>query len=303
VTASTASNGSTARNLGFTLGLRPLANMEINTSYVEGSNGQSTAGFYNSSASSTALSSLVSGQRTRTTTLAFQYIPWSGLTLNTNISRALSLVPGYDNTKNNTVDMGATWQLARQYQTSIGYMNQKVQYVGGQGDSSNRSLTLTGSAGPFGRMMLTTSFTHMKFGSAVYNAGTSTGTNGGLGSNIFGSGSSTGSGLIQDGTNSSWVLRTDYSVGGNRSLFMQWRSLDQYAPLSASGSNTFSSGGTTYRSANNYKQGVGTVGFEWRFTEIMGFSLDMNLVNQTDREDPKYSYRARSLNMDLSARF
>jgi len=310
VSLNTSSNGSTARNLGFTLGLRPLTNMELNASYIEGTNGQSTAGFYNSNSNSSALSSLVSGQRTRTTSLAMQYIPWANLTLNSNLSRSLSLVPGYDNTKNNTLDMGATWQVARQFQTSFGYMNQNVQYVGGQGDSSNRSLTLTGSAGPFGRLLLTSSFTNMQFGSAVYNSGNSLGASAGVGggvgvgSNIFGSSNSvTGSGLLQAGTNSSWVLRTDYSVGGNRSLFMQWRALDQYAPLSASGSSGFTSGGTTYRSANNYKQGIGTVGFEWRFTEIMGFTLDMNLVNQSDREDPKFSYRARSLNMDLSARF
>ena len=37
--------------------------------------------------------------------------------------------------------------------------------------------------------------------------------------------------------------------------------------------------------------------------EIMGFRVDFNLIKMIDRQDSRYSYRARTVTADLSARF
>lgn len=332
-----------ARNTGFGLNFAPLQTLNLTTTWNESTNGQSTAGYYNSSASSTTsgvlasqITNTLTGQKTRGTTYAVQYAPSSRLSFGYNGSRSLSLVPGYDNSEN----VASNWNLAgtplAKLQLSLNLTDQKVSYVGGQGNSANKSTTVTGVVGPFGKVSLTGQLARTNYNSATYNSfggntigGTGSGTIAGIGDNLGtgGTGASVRSvgitradstsllstnstngyttGYLQNGTNTSWSVQSDYSIGGNKSLFARWRSVDQGTPTStAIGGGTIGDGlGTTYHSATNYQQGVGTVGLEFRLTDVVGFALEMNVLHQHDRDDSRYSYRARTFNVDLTARF
>ena len=335
-TTGSGGTGSTARarNTGLGINFSPLRDLQMATTWNESSNGQSTAAFYNTSAAAgttgvlaSQLGDTLSGQKTKSTTYSLQYSPSAKFALGYNGSRSLSLVPGYDNSEN----VASNWNLSGtplpKLQLNINLTDQKVNYVGGQGNSSNKSTTFTGTAGPFGRLSITSQLTRMNFNSATYNtfgSGSGNGQIPGIGDGgvivnratalsrqttlpttpVLG-GSTTG--YLQNGTNTSWSMRGDYNIGGNKSLFGQWRSVDQATPtaINVGGGDTGLNGslGSTYHSANNYNQGIGTIGLELRLTDVVGFSLGVNILRQNDRDDPRYSYRARTFNADLSARF
>jgi len=42
---------------------------------------------------------------------------------------------------------------------------------------------------------------------------------------------------------------------------------------------------------------------DFKLTEILGFTVDMNLIRLDDHDNPDYSYQARTMSADLSARF
>ncbi len=334
VTNGTQSTGglARARNTGFGFNFAPMQNLTLASTWNESTNGQSTAGFFNTGATTTngvpasQLGSILTGQKTRSTTYSLQYTPSPRLSFGFTGSRALSLIPGSDNSQN----VASNWNLSgtplAKMQLSLNITDQKVNYVGGQGNSTNKSTSLTGLVGPFGRFSLTTQFTRMNYSSATYNSfGSSGGTVAGVGNgtatnlrsafigrgragettdttSLLGTTAGYTTGYLQDGVNNAWSFRTDYSIGGNKSLFAQYRSVYQGTPTATS-VGTDTTVDPTYHSAVNYSQGVGTVGLELRLTEVVGFSFCLNVLQQNDRDDSRYSYRARTFNMDLSARF
>ena len=304
---------SSARDTGLVVNLIPRSNLALTASITNSTNGQSTSNFFNNTTLATGTgitipgASTLSGQRTSATTYTFQYTPFERLSLNGNLSRSLSLVPGYDNTESKSSDMGFNFAMFSRLQIGGQLSNQRLTYVGGQGNSNNQSYTMTGTAGPFGKFSFTSTLQRMNFGSAIYNYGTTSTSTGikpltGLGT-VLGSGTGITSGYLQQGLNTIWSLRTDYAIGGNRSLFLQWQSLDAAAPQNGIINSTSTTDSLGYHTAQNYKRGTGTVGLEIRLTDIIAFTLDTNLITLRDRDDQKYSYRARAVNMDLSARF
>jgi hypothetical protein len=293
-------SSSSARDTGLVVNLTPMQNLSLTASLTNSSNGQSTSSFFNTGTPTTvnpSNTSNISGQRTNAATYAFQYTPFERLSLNGSFSRSLSLVPGYDNTQSRITDFGFNFAVFSRLQIGGQFSGQNLTYVGGQGNSNNRSYTMTGTAGPFGKVSFTSTLQRMNFGSAIYNVGTTSST-----TPISTGSSSTATPYLQQGINTIWSLRSDYAIGGNRSLFLQWQSLDAAAPKDSYYNNN-PSDALGYHSSQNYKRGTGTVGLEIRLTEIIAFTLDTNLINLKDRDDNKYSYKARAVNMNLSARF
>jgi hypothetical protein len=309
---------STARNVGWGVIVQPLRRMSINWTVSNSANGQSTAAFSNTATAAAAgglgtsqLVGALSGQETRSNNLSLQYQPWDWLSANVVKSVQLALIPGQDNSASNSTTFSLTGNPTRKVQLGLMTTQQTVTYVGGQGNSNNQSATVTSTIGPFGRVSLTSALMRMNYGSATYTTVGSGGSSGGilggsLGGGIFSGG--TTAGLIQQGLSTTLSLQTDYALGGNRSLFARWRSLDQGAGSPSGttggvlGGTTPATVGTSYVSTN-YRQGTGTVGMEVRFSEIVGFTVNLNLINMADRNNPNYSYHARSLTTDLSARF
>ena len=338
--AATSGNTARAKNNGLGINFTPFRDLQLSSTWNESSNGQSTAGFYDAGATSASgviasqLTSTLTGQKTKATTYNLQYSPSARFALGYNSSRSLSLVPGYDNSENVANNWNVSGTPFPKLQLNLNLTDQKVNYVGGQGNSTNKSTTVTGTAGPFGRMSFTTQFTKMNFNSATYNSFGGGSVTGGSGT-IAGIGdggvvstkaaaltrqsttlpTTTGvgasaytTGYLQNGTNTSWSLQTNYDVGANKSLFARFRSVNQGTPTAANlGDGTLTGGtgslDTTYHSANNYYQSVATIGMELRLTDVVGFSLGVNILQQNDRDDARYSYRARTFNADLSARF
>lgn len=300
-------SSTSARDSGLTVNLTPRSNLSFTATLNDSDNGQSTSSFYSTTGTTTTgttgsvtPTSTITGQRSRSTALTFQYAPFDRLSFNGNWTRSLSLVPGYDNTQSRNMDLGFSFAALTKLQISGQFGDQSVTYVGGQGDSSSRTYSLTGTAGPFGRMSLTASLQRMNYGSAIYSSATGTGT--GLIDGSLGSTSGT-TGLFQQGINTIFSLRSDYAIGGNRSLFMQWQSLNSAAPTTAYVNTTSTTDTLGTHTSQNYVRGVGTIGLDIRLTQILDWTLDANIIKMSDHDNGQYSYRAQTFNMDLSARF
>ena len=304
------SSSSTSNSTGLSLNASPTDKFSINASLTESANGQSTAGFYNQSAtgSSSIIPTNSYGQRTRQTAFGVQYAPTSTLSSAFSVNNTLSLIPGYDNTQSNGLDWSLTstpqWRVGRakdeRWQFTLNGSKQATTYVGGQGNSDNHSLSFSAVAGPFGRVKTDFTLARMNFGSAsYYSTGTSGGINPGTRATMTNMGSTLGgTGTTQAGVNTSLSFNADYYLGGRYTLVGRWQSLDQSAP-----STTSSTSSGAYRAGTNFLQGQGSIGFNVRLTELFGFRADFNYVNVHDRDDARYSYRARTLTADLTASF
>jgi hypothetical protein len=312
VTAGMGGSAAKARNTGLSLNLQPFPGMSLNLGMTDTSNGQSTAGFYGSTGTTggagsngSQLGNVVSGQRTRATNLGWQYAPWRRLAFGANFSRSLSLIPGYDNSENSATDFLIDATPFDKLHVSLNSSRQRVTYVGGQGNSDNKSYTMNATVGPFGRMSFTSTLMKMDFGSATYSTFSNGGSAPFAGTGVGTMGGASTIGYLQNGVSTSWTFRTDYNVGQNRSLYARWQGLSQGAPTQTvtSGSSGSSGGAGAYHSTNNFQQGVGSIGLEVRLSDVVGFTLGWNTLHLTDREDTRYSYKAHSLTADLSARF
>ncbi len=289
-----------ARDLGGALTLRPGGSLSIQASFSDTSNGQSTAGFYNSGGSMNTDTGLpigvpgigggsgitLTGQRTKTSQLSVQYTPFSTLTLDFSTDRQLYLIPGYDNTESGNSQVAFSFSGLSKFQISGSLSDQKVNYVGGQGDSNSRSYQLTGSAGPFGALTLTSSLQRLNTGSNLFYSTSNPRQN------------VAGSYILQNQNLTVFTTRGDFEVGGGRTLFVQLQNIDTRTPKF---STDLPTGG--YRVSPNSQRSVGTAGIAFKITPITTLTFDTNIIRMNDRDDPDYSYRARTVNMDLAARF
>jgi hypothetical protein len=296
-------SGSRARSTGLGLTLMPVRGMNIVGNFSESSNGQSLQEYYNpgSGGTSTIIPTNTTGQKTRSTSFGMQYVPFERLQLGANVNHTLSLVPGYDNTQSDSADFMVNTIVARWMQLNFSHVQQSVTYVGGQGDSHNKSMTVSALIGPFGRMTFNSALTRMDFGSAVYTGSSGSGLTGGSAGGYdsgSGSGSTSGNSYLQNGENLSWVVEGNYNIGRRQALVGTWRMIDQSAPTSGS-----SSANTGVRAGTDFWQGTASLGYDLRLNEIMGFRVDFNLIKMVDRQDSRYSYRARTVTGNLTARF
>jgi hypothetical protein len=186
--AAATGTSSRARDMAHALTLTPLRNLTVSANLSDTSNGQSLSGYYSpnlgggigaggvggagtgspSPSSSSFLPGVITGQRTRTRQLSLQYQPWTRLTLTFDTSRQLSLIPGYDNTESATTQFSANVGVSDRLQLTGQFSDQKVTYVGSQGNSANRTYLVAATAGPFGRVSITSSLQRMNTGSALY---------------------------------------------------------------------------------------------------------------------------------------
>jgi hypothetical protein len=105
--------------------------------------------------------------------------------------------------------------------------------------------------------------------------------------------------LSQDQNMTVFTTRASLDVGGNRSLYLQWQSLDTRTPrLESQGLPTNGAG----YSANSLRS-VGTIGMEFRLNALFGVTLEGNLIRLNDRDTSANSYDARTFNLDLTTRF
>jgi hypothetical protein len=306
-----------ARDFSANVSLR-FGTLSLQGTFSDATNGRSTASYYGTTAGTTSPSDYLfggsSGQRTRSQNLSASYQPLSYLQLSFDTNRSLSLVPGYDNTESASTQFGFVFTGVRWLQLSGSLGDQSVTYVGNQGDSSTRSYDLAATVGPFGRFSLTSAVQRMNAGASTFYNTSSTrpgGIGGGIGTGVSpvpgggfsGVGGGTGLGynnyLVQNQNLTVVTARASYDLGSNRSLYFQWQGLDTRTPLFNSDLPT----NNAYRLSTNSLRSVGTIGMEFRLSALLGVSVDMNLINLNDRDNPAYSYNARTMNVDLTTRF
>ena len=319
-TTTGSSSLSTAHNFGWGFNLQPMQRMTLRWSSTNSTNGQSTAAFSNAATASAAagtsvvssqLTNVISGQETRSNTLSFQYSPVEWLTANLSHNSQLSLIPGSDNSSSVSTTMGLTGNPIHQLQLGLLTTQERVAYVGGEGSSKNQSTTATATAGPFGKMTFSTALMRMNYGSATYTTTAASSTGSSLAGSLGGLTGSAGSlgttttGLLQQGLSTTLSFETQYAIGGTRSLFARYRLLNQGTPGGsiATATNSVVGGSSSAYVSSNYKQGTGTVGLDMKLTEVVGFTLNFNLINMNDLDNHAASYHARSITTDLSARF
>lgn len=365
VTGTASQSGTRARDTGIDARIMPLPGMTLTAGMTDSWNGQSTAGFYGTGTTGTGTagqeqqqsSITLTGQRSRGQQFGIQYQPWEFLTLSFDSMRQLALIPGLDNTENNMRQFGFSLTAIPRLQLFGSILDQNVTMVGGQGNSSTRNYQVTATAGPFGKMMITSTLNRMSTGSLINSGfgagggiytpgvGSPTGSGGlgtrqvGLGTGVgTGIGTGVGTGIGGVGTGSgyygtgglggnygytgymggyaqrqnilSWSTRVDYPLGKNRSLYFLWNMLDSRSPLSAAsaqdGTDPFAGSGLSsaaYYSSTNYRSAMGTMGLDIYLTDIIVFSLNANLINLNDRDDSRYSYKAKTFNANLSMQF
>lgn len=313
-TSGTASNGtatsgaaSNARSFGFNFSATPfqrlqkhwLQSLSLTGGFSDSSNGQSTANFYNPSntGNNSIIPTNVSGQRNKMTSFGLRYAPSDRFSLDFSNTQTLALIPGYDNTENGSMSLGLTFIPASWLNNTVVYTTSKTTFVGGQGDSDSRSFILSNNIGPFGRIQLNSVLSLTKYNSATYLGSSGSSNRQATIPNIGGG----TTGLLQNGTNTVLTLKGDYMFSRNRSVVLQWTSIDQYSPLN----NT--QGSTGYYSATNFKQGIGTIGLDFKLAELPGmntsFGINLNFINLKDRDNDAYSYKARTISADINTRF
>jgi hypothetical protein len=304
-TDSSSSTTSRARTMSFGLTAQPLPNMNVTFNYMDGNNGRSTAGFYNPNSGSGGSSIIPvtdSGQSTRSRDFNWQYTPWQFLTLNYVNRHYLSLIPGYDN----TINLGNTYAITLRPKSwldlTFNMTDQRLQYVGGQGDSKNNTMFLQATIGPIGRTQFSAGMSRTRFDSATYystGSGNTTPGYSGTGGTSFGN-RLNGTGVLQAGVNTTYALELQYDVFKKRMLVLGWQTLDQSTP---GGEQNNSSSNSLYRSQTNFNQGIGTIGFAVPIDRIMKFQVNYNLTNLRDRDNFKNSYRANTFSANLGASF
>lgn len=294
-------SGSTQTDIGLGLRYELSRALSLEWNASGGANGQSLAGFYGQSGSA-------AGQKTRNQNLSIRFAPSSGIDVLLGHRRQLSLIPGYDNSENVSTDLTATATLTPTFLINAQVMQQRNNYVSGSGASDNLSYALTTQHGPFGKLTLSSTLTRSAYG---FGGGSSSG--GGLGGGIGGVGGGfggVGSGLgggsltggFSDGAMTTFGLQASYDITGV-SLFLRFASTNQTPgrESTASPGPTDALGG--YHSSSNFRDGDLQVGAQWKLTDLIGATFSARLANRKDRDDPRYSYRARTFNVDVGLRF
>ncbi|GAB4460266.1 MAG: hypothetical protein OHK0029_24020 [Armatimonadaceae bacterium] len=320
--SNTSGFGSTARTLGFSMTMSPfqaweghwLQSLNLSAGLTDSENGQSTQNFYNpgSGGGGSIIPTNVSGQRVRATNLGLRYQPGDRLFVDYSFSRTLNLVPGFDNTQSGMQNVSLSYNANRWWVTTLTHSTANTTFVGGQGNSDSSTTSFTNTLGPFGRFEFSTALSRTRFDSATFygNTGNSPtrqasignfnnfnnpGLPGGIGGGV--------TGISQAGTNTVLTFRTDYRFAQGRSIVAQWTSVDQASPVQSSGTG----GSTGFRSATNYYQGIGSIGLDFQLMQIPGmttsFGVFLNFNTMTDRDDSRYSYRARTVTAELTTRF
>ena len=318
------------RDTSFSTTYSPLPEkLQLQLNLTDTTNGQNLSGFYNST-SGTTLGGASTGQRTRSRNLRLSYTPNQRLRVEGGRIEQLSLIPGYDNTESKTTDITLDYSLSEKIKLLGQWSQQGTVYVGNTSDSDNQNYIFQMTAGPFKRANFTLSAAKMNFGSVFSSnsgvggiGGIGGGIGGGLGGGIGGGGLGGGglaSGFGQSGLTTTFVLRSTYAVtlaqrGKGKDAprretplqpFLEWRLLDATSPQSDTigpGTNLGSTGTSTFHNALNYKNNELRLGTEWSVNSLLSASLDVRFIQMRDRDTPQFSYRARTFNFDLRARF
>jgi hypothetical protein len=303
VRSNSGNSATSARDTGLQLSYSPLRALQLQVGVTESTNGQSTSGYYSSAGTTGSSESSITGQKATTRDASLTWTPAASLSLTLRGQQQLALIPGYDSSDSRSTEVQADYFPNPLLRVSAFIGRQNVAYVGGQGDSSNLNYMLSTQHGPFGRLTITTSLTRMNFGSSTFygrTGGSSLGSGSFGGSSLGGATGSSLTGYFQNGINTSATIRGGYAVGPTQ-VFFQWVGVSQGSPGASTTVGGTDSG--TYHSAINYRDSEARMGVDWRFTELLGLTFETRLATRKDRDDPRYSYKARTMNLDLSMRF
>ena len=308
---------SRGRDTSFATTYSPIPEkLQLQVDLTDTTNGQNLSGFYNGSGGDT-LGGASTGQRTRSRNFRLSFTPTQRLRVETGLLNQLSLIPGYDNTQSTTSDLSMDYTVSQKVKLLGQWSKQGTTYVGSESDSDNQNYILQATAGPYKRMNFTASAARMNFGSVFSSLSSSSGL-GSIGSGLGGLGSSglTG-GFGQNGLTNTLVLRSTYTVSlKQRSRdsaaparetpllpFFEWRLLNASSPKATGTTPSTGTGSSSFHNALNYRNNELRLGTEWGVSSLLSASFDIRFVQMTDHDSPQFSYRARTLNFDLKARF
>ncbi|MGC4047932.1 MAG: hypothetical protein QM758_29405 [Armatimonas sp.] len=286
-------NGTTQLDIGMGVRYQFSKALSLDWNASGGANGQSVAGYYSTNGNAT-------GQKTRNQNLALHFAPTEKLDITLNHRRQLSLIPGYDNSENISTDLTATATITPTFLVNAQVMQQNNTYVSGSGKSDNLGYAITTQHGPFGKLSINTTLTR-----SAYGFGTSSLSTGGLGSGgIIGGGGGTGTiSSATDGVMTTFGVQANYDLN-IFSLFLRYANTNQLPGSSASTSAANDVlGGTGYHSSSNFRDSDLQIGAQWKLNALLGATLSARLANRKDRDDTRYSYRARTINLDMGLRF
>jgi len=210
------------------------------------------------------------GGKSRGINVGIDYQPWQNLNLNFNWNAASSEGDYQFNSRRNDLALAIAYNLGERLSLTSAFSLQKVDYIGNQGGTNSNLLYFNIHTRPFGRLTADLRYQMMKTDSNFTGAGQSGG--------FFSSG----------GTNlNGYGLHLEYPVWRGNSLFLQYDN-DSSTGYLAADRRTWMLG-MNFDLMNNMRFTVG-----WRNEES---------VSRDGASGGNFSYRARSLDADLSVRF
>lgn len=291
----TTSNGTNQLDLGFGLRYEFSKALSLDWTASAGANGQSVAGYYNQGTNNAV------GQKTRNQNLALHFAPSEKIDITLNHRRQLALIPGYDNSENISTDLNASATITPTFLINAQIMQQNNTYVSGSGRSDNLGYAITTQHGPFGKLSINTTLTRSAygFGGGSFNTG---GIGGGGVIGGIGGGTSGSLGGFTDGAMTTFGMQASYDLSGI-SLFLRYANTNQLPGSTSSSAGPSDTLGSGYHSSSNFRDSDLQLGAQWKLNELLGATLSARLANRKDRDDTRYSYKARTFNFDVGLRF
>lgn len=214
------------------------------------------------------------GGKSRGVTMGMDYQPWQNLNLSLGWNSYSSEGDYQYNSRRNDLSFNLAYNLGERLSFNTAFSRQKVDYIGSAGGTNSNLLYFNIHAKPFGRLTADLRYQMMKTDSSLNLNG---GSGSGQGTAFYGTG-----GMNLNG----YGLRLEYPVWRGNSLFLQW-------------DNDTSTG---YLAADRR---TWMIGFNFPLLNNMVFSVGWRNEENISRDTTggNYSYRARSLDADLSVRF
>ncbi len=207
-----------------------------------------------------------SGVRQRGVSLNVHYVPWNALSLDVTASKQMASGDYMSNSDLQTFSIGVGYTPTHWVRLTGSLTNQTVSFTSGIGSSNSTLYGLGLTAGPYRRWTLTLDYQGMLTGSRLVDSG-------------FGSSS-------YDQNLNSYYARLTYDLGKRQRAFFDARSGSTFGYLAS-------------------RELTWALGYEYDITRFASLvaSYRVRDLRNLDDLNSAYSYRARSLDVDLVLRF
>jgi len=237
------------------------------------------------------------GSRSVSRSIAIQYSPFQKLALNLNLDRTVSDYDGGSNTDSTNQTFGLAYTLWRDATLTAQFSQQKSTFLRTAGGDLKNSIQFYALRFPLKKF--TFSFQHQLMNSNNnYNPYTSLpGTDSG-----YPDGGLTGKDGTSSGYGSGYGGGLGYGFFGNRSNMKAFTARVEY-PIAEGRRLFLEFQRSSLLGGYDITKATTAFGIEYQLSRILTLTVDLRNSQNSSSHDPRYNYRALSLNADISAKF